>query len=193
MSLALAIKNATSIVVGTDVDTAEDTGEPYGQFVVLANRSVLLITGNTEAIRAPIIEVLSKVDPKMACSTVAQLIQAELTVQVVPELPNMKGRVEIIVAGFNPIRHREEPELFYMDSAADFYLAAVPGDSIAAGSTAAVSRVLAGHSFAQSNTHHLRVLAKECLSATKLRWPAAVKNHVRLAVLTAGAVESETY
>jgi hypothetical protein len=193
MSLALAIKNQTTIVVGTDVDDVSHDGEPYGQFISLPNRNVLLITGNTEAIREPIISVLPKIEPHMACSTVAQLIQAELTVKVVPELPNMTGRVEIIVAGFNPIRHKQEPELFYMDSADDFYLTAVASDAIAAGSTAAVSRVLAAHSFADSSTHHLKLLTKECLSATKLRWPEAVKSHVRLAVLTPDSIDAEAY
>jgi len=185
MPLVLAIKNRDALVVASDTSAIEDLHSQFGQLIALPNRSAILIAGNLSAVRHAIADiVMPKVHSGLSAAAVAQLVQAALVLDVVPKLPELRGRVEVIVAGIDPIRHVEEPGLYYLDSAQDFALKIVPGDAVAAGSTAAVTSLLAGHSFADSGLDHLQLLAKECIASTKLRWPAALGNHLKLGVIT---------
>jgi hypothetical protein len=185
MSLVLAIKNHDTVVVAADTAAPAQAPHHFGPFILAPNRSVLLLTGNLTAVEHAIMDVvLPKVDTKLPAAGLAQLVYAALTLDVIPKLATLTGRVEIIVAGIDPIRHIYEPALYYLDSAQNFQLQLIPNDAVAAGSTAAVYSLLAGHSFASSNANHLQVLAKECVAATKLRWPAAIGNHLILGVIT---------
>jgi hypothetical protein len=193
MPLALAIKNRTSVVVASDAVGGPANGERFGQFMPLSDRAVLMVVGNLEGVRAPIESILPRIKPDDSPATVAQLVQAELIVGVVPKMGELKGRVEVIVAGLDPIRHVEQPSLYYMDSAQDFYLKLIETDAVAAGATAAVTALTAGHSYSDSGSDHLKVLAKECFSATKLRWPTALKNHIQIGVITTGGIQVQEY
>jgi hypothetical protein len=161
--------------------------------MAVSERAILLLVGNTEGVKAPILKILPRIKTESAPATIAQLVQAELTVDIVPKLAEFKGRVEVVVAGLDPIRHTEEPSLYYMDSAQDFYLKLVTADAVAAGATAAVTALTAGHSYAESSTDQLKVLAKECMAATKLRWPNALKNHVHMALIARGGIQIQEY
>jgi 20S proteasome alpha/beta subunit len=185
MPLVLAIKNQTSVVVASDTDSPTDGAIHFGQLITLPNRTAILIAGNLVAVRHAVMDVVvPKLSHEVSAAGLAQLLQAALTLEVVPKLTELKGRVELIVAGIDPVRHVEEPGIYYLDSAAGFRLQLPPGDFMAAGSTAAVAGLLAGHRFTDSSTDHLQVLAKECLAATKLRWPTALGNHMRLGTIT---------
>jgi 20S proteasome alpha/beta subunit len=189
MSLIVALKNRNSVVVATDSDSLAQSNASFGQLMTVSGHAVILIAGNLDAVRPAITQILPKLDQTSAPATVAQLVHASLILGVVPRLDQLKGRTEIIVAGLDPIRHIQEPVLYYMDSAQGFHLQMPSSDAIAAGSTAAVASLLAGHSFAASTTAQLKVLAKECLSATKLRWPGAVSRYIKLAVLTPDSIQ----
>ena len=102
-----------------------------------------------------------------------------------PILPQLRGRIELIVAGIDPIRHVKEPSIYYLDSAQDFYLTIVKGSYVAAGTTAAVGELLAPLQSTVASIEELTSLAKECLTATKMRWPQMVGLHQRLGVITA--------
>ena len=101
--------------------------------------------------------------------------------------------MEIIVAGIDPIRHVEQPGIYYMDSAQSFALKIIDHDVAVAGNTAAITAALLGHNFSDVSTSSIKVLAKECFSATKLRWPLALQNHVRLGVITPQTTRIENY
>jgi hypothetical protein len=108
MSLVLAIKNRQAIVVASDTDgTIHDAA--FGELMPLSKGAVLLAAGNLEAVRPAIMRLVPKLSPDAGAATLARLIQAELIVEVVPNLTQLKGRVELIVAGFDPIRHVQEP------------------------------------------------------------------------------------
>jgi len=185
MSLVLALKNRDSIVVASDSAGPSDGTLRYGQFLNLPGRAILLMAGNIEAVRQPLVEkVIPKLNSTTSAATLAQLIQAALVLDVVPHLPEIPGRIELIVAGIDPVRHIEEPGIYYLDSARDFYLTVVRTNAVAAGATAVVDEVLRGQDLAASSTDALTAVAKECLSATKLRWPDAVGPHQRLGVIT---------
>jgi len=186
MPLVLAIKNRNAIVVASD---SEDTNTilttHFGQLIDLPGRCVIMLAGNLSAVRHTFEQtILPKIEASHSAAAVAQLVHAGLVLEVVPHLSELTGRVEIIVAGIDPIRHVEEPGLYYMDSAQEFNLEVVRGDAVAAGTTAAVNSLVAGHSYADSQVEQLRVLAKECLTATKLRWPTMVSNHMKIGVIT---------
>jgi hypothetical protein len=184
MPLILALKNRDALVVAADVATVAPA-VTFGPLMQLPNRSVLLISGNLDAVRHAVTQVvLPKITTATSAAALAQILHAALILEVLPGLTELKGRVEFIVAGINPVRHVEEPGMYYLDSAQGFNLTIAPSDALAAGATAAVTSLLAGHSFAGSSVHQLQVLAKECLSATKLRWPLAIGPHIRLGVIT---------
>jgi 20S proteasome alpha/beta subunit len=185
MSLVLALKNRDSIVVASDTDHASDGTLKYGQFLNLPGRAILLMAGNIEAVRRPIVEkVIPKLNATTSAATLAQLLQAALVLDVVPHLSEIPGRVELIVAGIDPVRHIEEPGIYYLDSARDFYLTVIQEDFAAAGATAVVTAVLNGRNLASATTDELSNVAKECLAATKMRWPEAVGTHQRLGIIT---------
>lgn len=185
MPLVLAIKNHDSIVVASDTNTLDDTQSHFGQLIMLPNRCVLLLAGNLAAIRNTVeYTIVPKIDQTHSAAAVAQITQAALTLEVVPHLAELTGRVEIIVAGIDPIRHVEEPGLYYLDSAQGFTLQIPPGDAVAGGTTAAITSLLAGHSYGTASVDQLKVLAKECLSATKLRWPTMLGSHMKIGVIT---------
>jgi hypothetical protein len=193
MSLVLAIKNRHSVVVASDLDPAQDN-DGFGQFIRLPGRKVLLVTGNLEAVRHTVTQtLLPKIDAQTSAAAVAQILQAALVLEVVPTLSQMKGRVEFIVAGIDPVRHTEELGLYYLDSAQDFYLKIVEGDAVAAGATAAATSLLQGRSFSDDPVEQLKTLAKDCLASTKLRWPGAVSSHVRLGVIMTQNIQIEDF
>lgn len=190
--LALALKNRTSIVIATDTDSTESS-TALTEFNIVPDNKVLVITGNVEAVKHPIEVALSKTDPAASVAALAELIQASLIIETVPHLAEVKGRVELLVAGFNKIHHDLEPDIYYLDSAQDFFLKPAPDDAIAAGATAALTSLFAGHSFADSTTSQLSVLVKESYSATKLRWPSIVKPHVKIGTINPTSVTVQTY
>ena len=183
MSLVLAVKNRNSIVVASDTDAITD--EPgFGEMMTMPNRCVLLIAGNLESIRQAIQTAIAKLHTSDSAAVLAQLVSAALVLEVVPKLADTKGRTELIVAGFDHLHRQDEPALYYLDSAQDFHLTLVTGDAVAGGATAAVSSLVAGHSYADSNSDYLKILAKECIASTKLRWPTAIRGRIKLGVIT---------
>jgi hypothetical protein len=194
MSLVLALKNRDSLVVAADIPAAGVPAIDYGPLIQLPNRSVLLIAGNLDAVRHVVTSVvIPKITPATSAAALAQILHAALILEVLPVLSQLKGRVEFIVAGIDPVRHVELPGLYYLDSAQGFNLTLGAGDAVAAGATAAITALLAGHSFADSSIHQLQVLAKECLSATKLRWPLAVAPCVRLGIITTQRMQFQDF
>ncbi len=187
MPLILALKNRDCVVAASDVASIPDGTLKFGQFMNVPGRAILLVAGNLEAVRRPVME---KVVPALTATTspaeLAQLIQAALVLDLVPHLGQMTGRVEIIVAGIDPVRHTDEPGIYYLDSAQDFYLKPVIESSALAGSTAAAKEVLAGSDLSSSSAGELVELAKECLASTKLRWPATVGAHQTFAIVEPG-------
>jgi hypothetical protein len=190
--LALALKNRTSIVVASDTDSTEST-TALSEFNIVPDNKVLIITGNVEVVKHPIEVALQKNDPSSSVAALAELVQASLIIETVPHLAEIKGRVEVMIAGFNKIHHDLEPDIYYLDSAQDFFLKSASDDALASGATAALTSLFAGHSFADSTTAQLGVLVKESYSATKLRWPSIVKAHVKLATITPTSVTVQTY
>jgi hypothetical protein len=184
MALVVAIKNRTSIVVATDApEGAADSR--YGQLMPLLNRSVLLVAGNLQAAKHTVLQTfLPRITREESAAAAAQILHAALIVEMVPHLSILKGRVEFVVAGIDPVRHTEVPSLYYMDSAQGFNLGLVQGDAVAAGSTAAITPLFSGHSYGDASIEQLKLLAKECLSSTKLRWPQALGTHARIAIVT---------
>jgi hypothetical protein len=185
MPLALAIKNKTHVIVATDVDGLAATSDRYGQLMPMSSHAVLLMAGNLEAVKHAVQDVaIPQIKRDASAASIAQLVQAALVLDVVPNLPKLKGRIEIIVAGIDPIRHQQEPDLYYMDSAQDFYLRVVTGDSIAAGSTAAAGPILGMNTYSTTPVEQVENIAKECFAATKLRWPEALATHVRIGIIS---------
>ncbi len=190
MPLVLALKNRDSIVVASDVDGPSDGTLKYGQFLNLPGRSIMLIAGNIEAIRQSIEQrVIPQLTPTTSAATLAQLVHAAVVLDVVPHLAQLPGRIEIIVAGIDPVRHIEEPGIYYLDSARDFYLTVIADNYAAAGATAAVESVLAGQDLTSNSTEELTAIAKECLSGTKLRWPSALAAHQRIGIITFNQIQ----
>jgi hypothetical protein len=185
MPLVLALKNHDSVVVASDIDAPGASAMQYGQLMQLPGRTVLLTAGNLDAVRSLVLNtVLPKFTEQIGPAGLAQLLHAALVLGLAPNLEQMKGRVEFIVAGIDPVRHVHQPGLYYLDSAQNFNLMVVKGDAVAAGSVAAVGSLLAGRDFSQIDTPELEALAKECFSGTKLRWPGAVGAHIRLGTVT---------
>ncbi|HEX3082517.1 MAG TPA: hypothetical protein VHQ86_04645 [Candidatus Saccharimonadia bacterium] len=185
MSLVLALKNRNSIVVAGDTAKPSDGRFEYGSFMNMPGRTALLVAGNMEAVRRPIMDsVLPKVTVETSAAALAQLVQAALVLEVVPRLAEVAGRVEIIVAGIDPVRHIEEPGIYYMDSASDFYLTIVRENYAAAGATALVKQVVGARDLSACTTDQLTEVAKECLATTKLHWPGALGAHQRLGIIT---------
>lgn len=194
MPLVVAIKNFNTIVVASDTDMKSNEPGAFGQLMPLPNHTVLLMAGNLEAVRPTITEtVLPRITPGLSAAAAAQVLHAALVMEMVPKLDHLKGRLELIVAGIDPIRHIEQPGLYYFDSAQEFNLQLVQGDAIAAGATAAAYDLLAGHDFSAVSVDQLKALAKDCLASTKMRWPAALRNHVELAVVTARTTQMEIH
>lgn len=186
MPLVLAIKNRDSIVVASDIPSSAELPMQFSQLTQLPNRCILLAVGNLEAVRHLIENtVLPKITDNLSAAGVAQILHAALVLEIVPRLPQIKGRIEFIVAGMDAVRHIQEPGLYYLDSAQNFKLTLVQGDAVAAGSTAQLTSLFMGHSFADSTVDQIKVLAKECIAATKLRWPQILEPHIRLGVINA--------
>lgn len=185
MALILALSNQHSVVVASDCATISDGSLRYEQFMNVPGRSILLVAGNLDAVRRPIEDtVIPKLTASTSAAVLAQLLQAALIMEVAPRLSDIAGRVELIVAGIDPVRHTEQPGLYYLDSAQDFRLKFVREYAVAGGSTAVVDPLLQGRDLSAASTEELIAVAKECLSATKLRWPAALGAHQRFGIIT---------
>ncbi len=183
MPLILAIRNDNAIVFASDSSDAEES-PTFGECMVLPNRVVVMIAGNLDAIRGPITDIMAQLKAQPGAAEVAQVIHAELNLTVVPDIDQLKGRVEFIVAGFDIIHREPMPSMYYMDSAQDFDFNIIQHHSVAGGATAAITGLLnSQHDFSPTNTDQLQVLAKECLSATKLKWPLSVQGHVKIGVI----------
>jgi 20S proteasome alpha/beta subunit len=190
----LAVRNKDSIVVAADADGSAPSSDEFGQLMQLGAKNVLLVTGNIEAVHRTIVEmVLPKVTPSTSAVALAQLVQAALVLEVVPSLAELKGRVEFIIAGIDPVRHMEEPGLYYLDSAQDFYLKIVNASGVAAGSTAEALSLIKSRELSDTTQAALESLAKECFTTTKLRWPDAVKSHLRIGIISSSNVVIEQY
>lgn len=195
MPLVLAIRNQEEVLIVAD--TAEDSFVPgpshYGPVIGLPNHCVVLLAGNLEAIRHSVAETaLPRVTLGTSAAAVAQLINAALTLELVPRLAEMTGRAEIIVAGIDPIRHTQRPDLYYLDSARNFALQIIDANNVGAGATAAMDPVLSA--LKPASTHEqLVAAAKEIYSTTKLTWPDAMANHLLIGTLTAGATHYEVF
>lgn len=185
MPLVLALKNQDSIVTAADSNGEPAPAGRLSQFTRLPNRSILLAVGNLEAVR-PTIErtVLPKLMSTHSAAAAAQIVQAALVLEVLPRLANLSGRIEFVIAGIDPVRHIEQPGLYHLDSAREFQLDIVDGDAVVAGATAAASDILGDASLADASLDELQVLAKECMTTTKLRWPTALGHHVKLGIIT---------
>jgi len=190
MSLILALKNRESLVLASD---SAATADRFGQMMILGQKVALLMCGNLEAIRHAVMETaLPQLAPGAGPATAAQLIQAALVLEVVPKLAQISGRIELIVAGIDPVRHVEEPNLYYLDSAQDFYLTMVGSDAVAAGATAALGQILVNQNFGGHTTAEMQALAKEAYASTRLRWPAAIGQHLRMVLITPDGIHEQT-
>lgn len=184
MPLILAIRNNNAIVVACD-SSDTDPSPAYGECMVLPNHVVILVAGNLPAVKGPLTQLLPQLKAQPGAAEVAQLIHAQLNLMIVPDLDQLKGRIEIIVAGFGDHHRQAVPALFYMDSAQTFAFQNVDHHSVAGGASAALTGLLdSKHDFSDASTDQLQVLAKECISATKLKWPMAVLPHIKIGVVT---------
>ena len=191
MGLVLALKNRHQVVVAADHDPAADDSA-FSPLMVLPSHCVLLTAGNLEAARPLVVDgLMPRLHKDSSAAAVAQLLHAALVLRAVPTLPQLKGRIEFIVAGIDPVRHILEPGLYYLDSASQFNLQLVRADVAFAGATAAVSQHLDGRTFPDASVSQLKAIAKECLTATKLRWPGAVNNSIRIGVITEDSTQVE--
>jgi hypothetical protein len=194
LSLIIAFRNNESVVAASDSRTQGSDAPVFGQFMNVPGRAVLLIAGNLAAVKAPIVDlVLPKLNASTSAAALAQYLQAALVIEVVPHLADLPGRVELIVAGIDPVRHTEEPGLYYLDSAADFYLKPISGNYIAAGATAAISEVLKGRDLQAASTDELITIAKDCMTTTKLHWPQAVDQYLQFGVITPKQIRIMNY
>jgi hypothetical protein len=184
MSLVLALKNRTSLVVASDTDDLSDGTIEFGSFMNVPGRAILLMCGDLESARHAVeTNVLPALNAQTSAATLAQVVQAALRLEASARLAASAGRLEVIVAGIDPVRHIELPGIYYLDSSTEFALTAVAQDVAAAGSTAIVAQMLQGRSLARATPEELTMLAKECLANTKLRWPAAMGTHQRLGII----------
>jgi 20S proteasome alpha/beta subunit len=194
MSLVLAVRNKDSIVVAADSDGSVPAPDRFGQFMQMGAKNVLLIAGNLPAVHRTIVEmVMPKISPTTSAAGLAQIVRAALVLDVVPRIAELKGRVEFIVAGIDAVRHTEQPGLYYLDSAQDFYLKIVNAYGLAAGSTAEALPLIEGRQLGDATPAVLTALAKECFTTTKLRWPNTVKSHLHLGVISSSNVLIEQY
>lgn len=194
MPLVVAIRNFNSIVVASDTNSRTNQPGSFGQLMPLPNHTVLLMAGNLEAVRPTITgTVLPRITPSLSAAGAAQVLHAALVMELVPKLDQLKGRVELIVAGMDPVRHVEQPGLYYFDSAQGFELQLVQGDAVAGGATATARSLLAGRDFTDVSLEQLKALAKECLGTTKMRWPTALGSHVELAAVTPQTTQVEVF
>lgn len=193
MSLILAIQNSEAIVVACDTD--DPTPAPlFGECIVLPTGIVVMLTGNLAAVRTPLTNLLARLHSVTEAGEVARLIHAELMISVTPQLDTFKGRLEIIVAGFDRVHRQPKPQLYYLDSAESFNLVAVKDYCVAGGATAAITALKAASpDFAGASIDQLRVLAKECMSATKLKWPRAIGSHIRIGVIAPDRAKMEMF
>lgn len=183
MSLGIALKNRTSIIVAADHDDA-DRPSATSRFLTLHNRSVVIISGNRGAVEPLLLsDALPKVKDTDSTAAVAQYIHADLVLKIVPQLATIGDRVEIMVAGIDPVRHTTEPDTFYMDSAKDFSLKIGDTAVTLTGTTAVALEILKDIDIASQTTGRLIEIAKECFTATRLRWPSVVAPRLKLAVL----------
>lgn len=185
MALILALRNQTNLVVASDTGAPGDGTLKFGQFLNVPGRAILLLAGNIAAVEHAIMAtVVPKLHADTSAATLAQLVQAALVLEVVPNLPETTGRVEVIVAGIDPIRHTEEPGIYYMDSAQDFYLRVVTEPFVTAGQAAEANTILPTYNLLNASDEELITIAKDCLATTKLRWPTALGAHQRLGIIT---------
>lgn len=182
MSLGIALKNRSAVVIAADQSHAQLSDN---QLLTLPNRTVVMVTGTSNIVNKALTDIaFPKVDQQASTAAVAQYVHAALVLEAVPKLAQVLGRVEVVVAGIDPIRHVTEPNIYYLDSARDFYLT-IAGTAVSTGATAAVQEVLRGRQLETSTNDQLVELTKEVYAATKLRWPGAVASTVKLGVITA--------
>jgi hypothetical protein len=194
MPLVIALKNQTTIVLASDSEGSPVSASQFGQLTTFSNRTAILVVGNIQAITQILRKlVMPKITPTLTAAGLAQLIQAALVLEVVPRLPETTGRIEVVVAGIDPVRHVEEPNLYYMDSAQDFYLKVVDTGYVAAGSTAEALPLLSGIDCQKLTTDRLKIVVKECFTTTKLRWPEVVASHLEIATITSQNTVLENY
>ena len=185
MPLILAIRNNNAIVVACDSSDA-DPSPAFGECIVLPNHAVILIAGNLAAVKGLVTDLMPELKRQPGAAEVAQLIHAQLNLSIVPDIDQLKGRVEFIIAGFDEIHRELLPSMYYMDSAQTFDFVIVQQHSVAGGATAAITALLnSQHDFSEQNIDQMQVLAKECISATKLKWPLAVLPYVKIGVVAA--------
>ncbi|HEY6736604.1 MAG TPA: hypothetical protein VI322_02700 [Candidatus Saccharimonadia bacterium] len=189
MSLAIALKNETSIVLAAD-QTDATTPSATSHFITLPNRSVVIISGNRAAVEPTIYrEGIMKVQDKHSSAAVAQYIHAGLMLEVVPKIAKLAGRVEILVGGIDPIRHTTEPDVYYMDSNQNFNLTIGQAAVTLAGVSAIAAQILNGQNIADQSIDQMIGLAKECFTATRLRWPTQMGPHLKIAAVQPGRMQ----
>src|SRR5580704_4740932 len=105
MPLILAIRNNNAIVVACD-STDTELSPAFGECMVLPNHAVILIAGNLAAVKGLITELMPELKKQPGAAEVAQLIHAQVNLAIVPDIDQLKGRVEFVIAGFDEI-HRE--------------------------------------------------------------------------------------
>jgi hypothetical protein len=120
MPLGIAFKNHNCIVIASDQSPAATSSS--GRMLTFINRTAIVICGNAAIIEPLIkVQVVPRILQESSTAEIARLIRSVLILTVVPNIGQLSGRTEIIVAGFDPIRHTSEPDVFYLDSAADYY------------------------------------------------------------------------
>lgn len=184
MPLGIALKNRTSIIVAAD-HADPNMSSSSSRFITLPNRSAIVISGNRAAVEPTLWrEAFPKVKASDSTAAVAQYIHAALLLEIVPNIAKLSGRTEILIGGIDPIRHTTEPDIYYLDSAKDFFLTIADQPVLLTGSTAVAQQLIGNTNVTNLSTEALTSLAKECFTATRLRWPSVVAPHLKLAVIS---------
>lgn len=182
MPLGLAFSNGKELIVG--LDQGPDGNTPRSRFDLMRNRTVIGIIGDRSVIEPLIFDShLDSLGEHEHASTVAHYIHAKLTLKIVPNMASYHGHTEIIVAGVEPLRHVTAPKMYYFDSKSNFDLVSIDVGVALAGDKAVAQKLLANRPVDQLDKAALTSLAKECFTATRLRWPTIVGSHLKLAYL----------
>lgn len=182
MPLGLAFSNGQELVVG--IDQSPDGNTPKARFDLLRNRTVIGILGNRSVVENLIFDGhMDGLGEHETTSTVAHYIHAKLTLKVIPSIASYQGHTEIIVAGIEPLRHVAAPRIFYFDSKSNFDLVDLQTGAVLGGDKAVATKLLTGKQFIGMNAATMTTLAKECFTATRLRWPTVMGAHLKLAFL----------
>jgi hypothetical protein len=170
------------MVVGLDQGPNGNTAK--ARFELLHNRTVISIVGDRSAIEGLIFDShLDSLGEHEHTTTVAHYIHAKLTIKIIPNIASYVGHTEIMIAGIEPLRHVTAPKIYYLDSKSNFDLVTLDADAALAGDKLVAQKLITDRDIAHLDKAGLTTLAKECFTASRLRWPSVIGAHLKLAYL----------